>query len=69
MLGKFKRRKLKSITGRENGFIKNGFLYDKAKFYKCVVEWTKKDKFDYEKDMPQEAKLLINAVEDFIKEK
>lgn len=69
LLGKFKRRKLKSITGRENGFLKNGFLYDKAKFYKCVVEWTKKAKFDYEKDMPQEAKLLIDAVEDFIKEK
>ncbi|NLC87288.1 MAG: AAA family ATPase [Clostridiaceae bacterium] len=69
LLEKFKNRNLKSITGRENGFLKNGFLYDKSKFYKCVVEWSKKLDFNYEKEVTIEAKELIGAVEKFIKKK
>ena len=57
---------LKEITGRENGFEKNGFLYDKSKFYSCVFEWIMKEDFDYNKDIPIETKNLIDVVEKFI---
>lgn len=60
---------LKSITGRECGFEKNGFLYDKSKFYDCVLKWIMNEKFNYDKDMPLETKELINTVEKFIEEK
>lgn len=53
--------------GRENGFKSKGFLYDKSKFYDCVLEWIMSEKFDYEKDLPEETKKLINAIEEFIK--
>ena len=58
---------LKEITGREEGFEKKGFLYDKSKFYDCVLEWIMKEEFDYERDIPSETKNLINTVEEFIK--
>lgn len=67
LLGHFKRRQLKSITGREEGFIKNGFLYDKSKFYKCVVEWSNDPNFKYEEKVTKEAKELICEIEKFIK--
>lgn len=57
---------LKEITGREDGFEKKGFLYDKSKFYDCVLEWIMSDTFDYKCDVPDEAKHLINIVEKFI---
>jgi len=63
---KFNQKTLKSITGRENGFEKNGFLYDKAKFYNCVSEWTKQEGFDYDKNVTEEAKHLIKTIEKFI---
>ena len=66
---RFNKRKLKSITGREDGFLKNGFLYDKSKFYKCVVEWSKNPDFKYEEKVTNEAKELINTIEEFIKKK
>lgn len=62
-------KKLKSITGREEGFLKKGFLYDKSKFYKCVVEWSKDSNFKYEEKVTDEAKDLINVIEKFIKKK
>ena len=68
LLEHFKRRKLKSITGREDGFEKNGFLYDKSKFYKCVVEWSRDSNFKYEENVTKETKELIEAIEDFIRE-
>lgn len=58
---------LKKITGRENGFESKGFLYDKSKFYDCVLEWIMSERFDYEKDVPEETKRLIDTIEDFIK--
>lgn len=67
LLGHFKRRQLKSITGREEGFVKNGFLYDKSKFYKCVLEWSKDPNFKYEEKVTKEAKELICEIEKFIK--
>lgn len=67
LLEHFKKRKLKSITGREDGFEKNGFLYDKCKFYKCVVEWSRDSNFKYEEKVTKEAKELIEAIEDFIR--
>lgn len=69
LLKKFNRRQLKGITGREEGFLKNGFLYDKLKFYKCVVEWSKDPNFQYEEKVTNEAKELINTIEEFIKKK
>lgn len=59
---------LKTITGRKDGFISNGFLYSKQKFYNEVLKWSKKEGFDYEKDVTKEAKKLINKIENFIKE-
>ena len=58
---------LKKFTGRENGFESKGFLYDKSKFYDCVLEWIMSENFDYEKDLPEETKKLINIIEEFIK--
>ncbi len=57
---------LKKITGREKGFVLNGFLYDKSKFHECVLEWLNDSNFDYDKDIPNETKQLINAIEKFI---
>lgn len=57
---------LKKITGREKGFVLNGFLYDKSKFHECVLEWINDSSFDYDKDIPNETKQLINAIEKFI---
>lgn len=56
----------KKITGRENGFEKEGFLYDKQKYYEAVLEWTRKKDFSYEKDITDEAKELINVIEKFL---
>lgn len=53
-------------TGRTNGFEKNGFLYDKLKFYNAVLRWAQKDDFNYEKDVTNEAKELINIIENFL---
>lgn len=58
----------KQITGREKGFELKGFLYSKSKFYDCVLRWIMNESFDYEKDIPQEAKQLIDKVENFIKD-
>lgn len=58
----------KQITGREKGFELNGFLYSKSKFYDCVLKWIMNESFDYEKDIPEEAKQLIDKVENFIKD-
>ena len=58
---------LKKITGRKNGFESKGFLYDKSKFYDCVLNWIMSETFDYERDVPNETKNLINIVERFIK--
>lgn len=58
---------LKKITGRKNGFESKGFLYDKSKFYDCVLNWIMSETFDYERDVPNETKNLINIVEKFIK--
>ena len=60
---------LKTLTGRENGFLKNGFLYDKNKFYKCVLEWSKTEGFRYEEKITNEAKDLINEIDKFIRKK
>lgn len=57
---------LKEITGREKGFEKNGFLYNKSKFYDCVLEWAMSENFDYDKDVPNETKDLIKVIEGFI---
>lgn len=62
----YKNKTLKEITDRKDGFLKNGFLYDKQKFYNIVLEWSNKKNFDYEKDIPLECKNLINIVEKFI---
>lgn len=58
---------LKKFTGREKGFESKGFLYDKSKFYDCVLEWIMSENFDYERDLPEETKKLINIIEEFIK--
>lgn len=57
---------LKDITNRKEGFEKNGFLYDKQKFYDCVLEWSKKKDFNYENDVPLEAKKLVDTIKNFI---
>ena len=57
---------LKNITGRKEGFEKKGFLYDKSKFYDCVLEWIMSKDFNYDRDIPNETKNLINTVEEFI---
>ncbi len=59
---------LKKITGRECGFEKSGFLYDKSKFYDCVLKWVMNENFNYDKDIPLETKELINTVEKFIQD-
>ena len=56
----------KDITGRENGFEKEGFLYNKQKYYDTVLEWTKKEDFSYDNDITSEAKELINVIESFL---
>ena len=58
---------LEEVTGRKNGFEKNGFLYNKQKYYEEVLKWTKEEGFNYERDVTEEAKKLINIVENFIK--
>ena len=58
---------LKKITGRENGFEKSGFLYDKSKFYECVQNWVMSESFDYDTDATQAMKNLIEKIEEFIK--
>lgn len=58
---------LEEVTGRKNGFEKNGFLYNKQKYYEEVLKWTKEEDFNYERDVTEEAKKLINIVENFIK--
>ena len=55
-------------TGRECGFEKSGFLYDKSKFYDCVLKWVMNENFNYDKDIPLETKELINTVEKFIQD-
>lgn len=57
---------LKSITGRQEGFVAKGFLYSKQKFYDEVLKWSKKSDFSYENDVTEEAKQLINTIEKFI---
>lgn len=57
---------LKDITNRKEGFEKNGFLYDKQKFYDYVLEWSKKKDFNYENDVPLEAKKLVDTIKNFI---
>ncbi len=63
----YKCKKLEEVTGRKNGFEKNGFLYNKQKYYEEVLKWTKEEGFNYERDVTEEAKKLINIVENFIK--
>lgn len=57
----------KKITNRKEGFENKGFLYSKSKFYECVKEWINNERFNYEKDIPEETKNLINYIEEFIK--
>ena len=57
---------LKLITGREFGFVANGFLYNKSKFHECVIDWINRREFDYDVEIPIETKELINTVEKFI---
>lgn len=59
---------LNSITGRKNGFENDGFLYNKQKYYDEVLSWTRSKDFSYENDVPEEAKRLIEIIENFIKE-
>lgn len=58
---------LKKVTGRAEGFEKNGFLYDKSKFYNCVLDWITSRDFNYDRDLPDETKKLIDIVEKFIR--
>lgn len=62
----YKSKTLEDVTGRKNGFEKNGFLYNKQKYYEEVLKWTKEEDFNYERDVTEEAKKLINIVENFI---
>ena len=62
----YKSKTLEDVTGRKNGFEKNGFLYNKQKYYEEVLKWTKEEGFNYERDVTEEAKKLINIVENFI---
>lgn len=64
----YKGKDLKTITGRKEGFELNGFLYNKQKYYNEVLKWSKKDDFDYEKDVTLEAKQLVDKIERFISE-
>lgn len=57
---------LKSITGRTEGFETNHLLYNKSKFYDAVLKWSKTENFNYERDLPTEAKQLVDTVETFI---
>ena len=59
---------LEEVTGRKNGFEKNGFLYNKQKYYEEVLKWTKGEDFNYERDVTEEAKELVNTIEKFIME-
>ena len=66
IIEKYENCELKTITGRKDGFNAKGFLYSKQKFYDEVLKWSKKEDFNYEKDVTPEAKRLINEVERFI---
>lgn len=66
ILKKYENAELKTITGRKDGFKSNGFLYSKQKFYDEVLKWSKKKDFNYDKDVTQEAKNLIEEIEKFI---
>ena len=59
---------LKKVTNRKEGFKKDGALYDKQKFYNVVCEFFNKDNFEYETNVTQEAKNLIEFIEKFIKD-
>ena len=66
ILEKYENIDLKVVTGRKDGFKSNGFLYSKQKFYDEVLKWSKKEDFNYEKDVTQEAKRLIDEIEKFL---
>lgn len=57
---------LKALTNRKDGFVADGFLYSKPKFYEKVLKWSKKEDFNFENDVPDEAKKLVEIVERFI---
>lgn len=42
------------------------FFYNKSKFYDCVLEWIMSKDFNYERDIPNETKSLIDTIEHFI---
>lgn len=55
-----------TVTGRKYGFIKDGALFNKQKYYNNVLKILSNNNINYEKDVSIEAKKLINFIETYL---